>query len=200
MIETFPDFRPPVEELFRLANTPFEPETFRSVCESFATLDPTSSDDDLWNFDLDSNAKLIVSVAVERTGTKPNGWPQYRQVAVGCAILSICWWETFLRSAHETDDSFNAERSEFDRLYDEALGRTTAALGGPLLEGTDRDARRYRHAIWRGKTGLLILQQSAYDPQFGHDINYWIQPWSGPDPSPTSPFIVWLCKLGSPAR
>jgi hypothetical protein len=52
---------------------------------------------------------------------------------------------------------------------------------------------------WRGATGLLIVQQSAYDLQFGLDINYWVHPWAGPDrtrnpPLPLSiPFIDWLC-------
>ena len=195
MIETFPGFDSPIEQLLRLADTPFEPAAFRSACESFAELDPTSTDDDLWNFVLDSKARMIVGVQVEVIGSKSSGWPEYRQVAVSCAILSICWWETYSRSAHDSEASFSAERAEFDRLYDEAVMRTAAALGSPRLRGADRDERSYRHAIWRGKTGLLILQQSAYDPQFGHDINYWVQPWAGPDPAPTSPFIDWLCKL-----
>ncbi len=40
--------------------------------------------------------------------------------------------------------------------------------------------------------GNSILQQSCYDPQFGLDVNFWIQPWSGQVPEPTSPFIDWL--------
>jgi hypothetical protein len=195
MIETFSDFDPPIEQLFQLANTSFEPLAFRSVCDSFAELDPTSTDDDLWNFRLDGNARMIVGVNVEVVGKKPNGWPDSRPLSVSCAILSTCWWETYSASHHPNEASFKAERGEFDRLYDVALRRTTAALGLPNMSGTDPDKRGYRHAIWRGSTGLLILQQSAYDPQFGHDINYWVQPWVGADPAPTGPFIDWLCQL-----
>ncbi len=65
-------------------------------------------------------------------------------------------------------------------------------LGAPKLVGQDRDADAHRWAIWRGGTGLLILQQSAYDPQFGLDVNYWLHPWRGDDPHPGSPFIDWL--------
>jgi hypothetical protein len=195
MIATFPGFEPPIEQLFQLSDTPFDPISFRSVCETFAKLDPTSTDDDLWNFVLDSNVRLIVGVQVEVIGRKPSGRPEYRQVAVSCAILSTCWWDTYSRSAHDSEMSFRAERAEFDRLYDDALELTIRTLGSPRLRGADQDEQSYRHAIWRGKTGLLVLQQSAYDPQFGHDINYWVQPWSGSDPVPTSPFIDWLCKL-----
>lgn len=195
MIVTFSDFDPPIEQLFQLANTSFEPVAVRSVCDSFAEIDPTSTDDDLWNFRLDGNARMIVGVQVEVVGTKPNGWPDCRPLSVSCAILSICWWETYSLSHHPNQASFQIEREKFDRLYDDALARTTAFLGLPNMHGADPDQRVYRHAIWRGTTGLLILQQSAYDPQFGHDINYWVQPWAGPDPCPTSPFIDWLCQL-----
>jgi len=198
MIETFAGFEPPIDQLARLADTPFEPVAFRSACNSFAELDWTSTDEDLWNFVLDSNPsnpRLIVGVHVEVVGRKPSGHPEYRQVAVSCAILSICWWETYMRSAHDTAASFMAEQAEFARLYDDALRQTVMVLGSPRLQGEDQDENGYRDAIWRGRTGILVLQPSAYDPQFGHDINYWVQPWSGSDPAPTSPFIDWLCKL-----
>lgn len=195
MIATFSDFDPPVEQLFQLANTPFEPPAFRSVCESFARLDRTSTDDDLWNFRLDGNARMIVGVQVEVVGTKPNGWRDCRALSVSFAILSICWWETYSPSDHPNEASFKAEREEFDRLYEDAVARTIASIGMPHLRGNDREEPGYRYAIWRGITGLLILQQSANDPQFGHDINYWIQPWTGPEPKPTGPFIDWLCQL-----
>jgi hypothetical protein len=90
-----------------------------------------------------------------------------------------------------TNEAFAAERSEFDRRFDEALGATVALLGPALLNGSDL-GNGYRPAVWRGLTGLLIVQQSNYDCQFGDDINYCVRRWSGPDPRPTSPFIDWL--------
>jgi hypothetical protein len=63
------------------------------------------------------------------------------------------------------------------------------------LHGADDDEHGHRWALWRGRTGLFVVQQSAYDPQFGLDINYWVCPWSGPDPRPSSPFIDWLMRL-----
>src|SRR5689334_479826 len=135
MIETFSNFDPPIEKLFQLANTSFEPLAFRSVCDLFAELEPRSTHDDLWNFRLEGNAGMIVAVYVEVVGKKPNGWPDRRPVSVACAILSTCWWETYSASHHPNRASFEAEREEFDRLYDDALTRTTAALGMPNVSG-----------------------------------------------------------------
>jgi hypothetical protein len=109
------------------------------------------------------------------------------------AIFSICWWETSLRMQDPTDEAFAAGRSECDRRFDEASAATVTLLGPPLLSGSD-PVGGHRHAVWRGRTGLLIVQQSNYDCQFGDDINYWVERWSGPNPKPTSPFIDWLTR------
>lgn len=198
MIHTFPSFDPPIARLFELANTSFAPRTFRRACERFAIFDTGSSHDDLWYFSVSGGPSLIVAVETELIGRKTNGLPKYRQLAVSCAILSVCWWETFLKSEHESLESWTAERAEFDRFYTESLADTIESLGPPLMQGKDTDEDRHRHAIWRGETGLLILQQSTYDPQFGLDVNYWVRSWSGSDPRPTSPFIDWLCRLRTP--
>jgi hypothetical protein len=193
VIEIFPGFKPPITRLFDLANTSLDPQTFRRGCEEFATFDPSSSDDDLWYFSLSGGPTLIVGLQTEPTGRKkPNGWPEYRQLAVSCAILSICWWESFLKSDHKTLESWKAERAEFDRFFAQSLAVAQAALGPARLHGADADEHGHKHAIWFGKSGLLILQQSAYDPQFGLDVNYWIRPWREGQPQPTSPLIDWL--------
>ncbi len=144
---------------------------------------------------------LIVALNTEPTGmTLRSGWPELQQLAVSCAILSICWWETFLNSEHESQLGWQTERDEFDQCYSEALARIRTILGPPQIEGLDATEDQHRYAIWRGRSGLLILQQSCYDPQFGLDVNYWVQPWIGPDPRPTSPFIDWLCQLSSGSK
>jgi hypothetical protein len=197
-IERLPGFQPPITQLFRLANGSFEPHAFRATCEQFAVFEEGSSDDDIWRFSLGSGATLIVVVSAEQTSRKkPNGYPEFRLLSVSCAILSICWWETFLKSDHANLESWQKERDEFDRCYSDSLASAIEVLGRPYIEGSDTDENRHSYALWRGKTGLLILQQSAYDPQFGYDVNYWVQPWSGPDPRPTSPFIDWLRQSSS---
>ncbi len=139
--------------------------------------DKSSSDADLWCYSV-SDLKMIVGLEDERT--------------VRFAVLSICWWETFLPTQHANRESFQAEQREFNRLYNEELQAATAVLGPPQLAGQDQDEHAHRWAAWRGRTGLLVLQQSAYDPQFGLDVNYWLHPWKGGTPQPTSPFVDWL--------
>jgi hypothetical protein len=182
MFHEFDGFVPPVAQLFDLANTSFDAAGFKAACESIAPFDARSSDNNLWSFPFDPSGepRLLVAVGTDLT-------------EVECAILSICWWETSQRGQHGNDESFAAERAVFDRMYKEALAATTTLLGPPMLSGSD-PGDGYRHAVWRGRTGLLVVQQSNYDCQFGDDINYWIKKWSGPDPQPTSPFIDWLTK------
>jgi hypothetical protein len=182
MFHDYPEFVAPVVRLFGLANTPFEASSFKAACEAIAPFDARVSDNNLWSFPFDpcGEPRLLVAVGADLT-------------QVDCAILSICWWETSLRTLHESDASFAAERLEFDSRFDEAAAATATLLGQPLLTGSD-PGDGYRHAVWRGRTGLLIVQQSNYDCQFGDDINYWISRWSGPDPQPTSPFIDWLMR------
>jgi hypothetical protein len=186
MFHEYPGFIPPIAKLFDLANTPFDAPVFRAACEAIAPFDPRSSDDNLWSFPFDPCGEPRLIVAVGEALTE-----------VDCVVLSICWWEMSLRMQHDTDETFAAERFEFDRRFEEAFTATAATLGPPLLYGSD-PGDGYRHAAWRGRTGLLIVQQSNYDCQFGDDINYWIRRWSGPDPRPTSPFIDWLTRQSGP--
>ncbi len=186
MFHDYPGFVPPVARLFELANTSFDAAVFKAACEAIAPLDARSSDADLWSFPVDpcGEPRLIVAVGEDLT-------------EVDCAVLSICWWETSSRMQHDTEESFATERSEFDRQFNDTYAATAALLGPPLLSGSDL-GDGYRHALWRGRTGLLVVQQSNYDCQFGNDINYWVRRWSGPDPRPTSPFIDWLTRQSGP--
>ena len=91
--------------------------------------------------------------------------------------------------------AWEKEREEFDKCYNESLSNAIKILGLPRIQGFDTDENRHCYAIWRGDSGLLILQQSVYDFQFGLDVNFWVQPWTCPDPQPTSPFIDWLLHV-----
>jgi hypothetical protein len=169
------------------------------MCESFATLSGEHSFDNQWNFRFNgSEVALLVRLETQTTGTKANGWPRRSPVRVLNAVLSICWWEDCSEGHHESTESFHEDRDQFNRLFADELGRATAVLGAPLLRGKDRDGAAHEHALWRGDTGLLVLQQSAYDPQFGLDINYWVRPWRGSDPQPATPFLDWLMSAPSP--
>jgi hypothetical protein len=126
---------------------------------------------------------------------KSSGQPEFRPIAVAHAVLEFYWWEQYLEEEHESRASWQAERAEFDRIYAEALAATVEVLGPPRVHGTDPDEKRLRHAVWRGKTALLILQQSDIDPASGLNVSYRVQPWSGADPRPTGPFGDWIASL-----
>lgn len=188
--------RMPVDKLFDLTNADFlNPQDFKNKCQAFADFDKANSDEDLWNFKMkvDTNLQLAVSVWVEPTGAKKDsGYPELLQTGVSCAILPFCFWGNYAPSAHQSKVTHDAERSDYDRLFNDVLFETSEKLGKPLLQGQDKDANAHSYAMWRGRNGLLILQQSAHDEQFGHDLNFWVQPWKGADPIPDSPFINWL--------
>lgn len=218
MLVACPNLELPVHHLLRLANTTFDPRAFRLACETFARFDEAESDADLWHFTLTngefrprsvvgspsqspiyfvegSEAKLAVSLKSEVVARRPGGSPVLRLLGVQVAILSICWWESFDESEHEIIETWRLEREEFARVYEETLAKSIHTIGPPRMSGRDDDENGHRYAVWRGNTGLLILQQSCFDPQFGLDINFWLQPWSGDDPHPYSPFIDWLTNM-----
>jgi hypothetical protein len=181
--DEYPDFKPPVADLFELANTPFDPPTFRRACERFATLADRYPDEIASDFSIEGSPSVLVVVTSRDTD------------AVAHAMLEFYAWETFLEEFHDSHESWQAERDEFDRVYAESLASAIEVLGPPLLQGADDDEDRLRHALWRGKTGLLILHQTSGYCESGLGVVYRVQRWSGPDPQPTSPFDDWIASL-----
>ncbi|HEY9788725.1 MAG TPA: hypothetical protein V6D17_25275, partial [Candidatus Obscuribacterales bacterium] len=139
---------------------------------------------------------LEVSLWVEDTGEKTaTGYPKLRQLAVSCASLSFICWDKWTIEDHPSMAEYQKEQELFDEAFADELRRATEILGASLMSGRNSDKGAHRYAIWRGQHGLLILQQSAHDLQFGYDINYWIQNWSRTeDPEPEGVFMDWLHK------
>jgi hypothetical protein len=50
------------------------------------------------------------------------------------------------------------------------------------------------YAIWRRAHALVIVQQAAFDVQFGSEVNLWLEPSEGPLPQIRPPLIDWLVK------
>ncbi len=61
-IVTVPGFEPPVQSLSALTSTSFEPNAFKQSCEGLAPFLPTSSDDDLWQFQVHTEAPPLLSI------------------------------------------------------------------------------------------------------------------------------------------
>lgn len=108
------------------------------------------------------------------------------------AYTPLCYLEEFDPEFHPSEASYREARAELDEVYDAQLARARALLGEPAREGRDTDATAYRHAIWTAPHALVILQQAAVDPQFGDEVDFWIQRWTGALPRTTSPLVDWL--------
>jgi len=181
----------PVRELFELTQTDFGADAFKDTCQEFAEFDAENSDEDLWHFQI-GEIDFKVSLFVETTGRKKaDGNPELRILGVSNAIASLVWWDSW---DDRNSPAFESERKSFDEQYFASLAQVEKILGVPAHTGQDADARGHRFAYWRGKNGLLIVQQSALDLEFGCDINIWIQPWLGPNPVPKEAFVDFLTK------
>lgn len=184
MIQVCADREPPVTELYELVNEICDYDLFVNRCKEFSVLDKSVSDEAYLRFQLGEQLVLLVGVDSHcRDQTK----------LISCAVLSVCWWETYSKLDHTTLKAYSEERGCFEAVYERFLSVAISRIGKPTFQNRDNDERAYNYAIWRRKAGLLILQQSSYDPQFGHDINYWIQPWPADrEIIPTVPFTDWL--------
>jgi hypothetical protein len=112
---------------------------------------------------------------------------------IECVILPFCYWRDYEEEWHDSVQAFQQERHEFDSAYDRALSDVESVLGRPFYFGQDQDDQAHRYALWQGDTSVLILQQAAFDVQFGVEINLWIEPnLQVGEFSPPSNLIEWL--------
>ncbi len=188
MIAIWTDAYAAASAMRRLADHSFHADVFRCVCDQIGVYDPATSDPSLWYFGRTDGTRLIVDVDIEDDAAP----------VVKDALLSVCWWETHDRNDHDSDASYAAERHEFDAAFTAALAAAEAAAGPRLLSGRDDDQDAHCWALWRGRTGLFVVQQSSYDLQFGMDVNFFVRPWIGAEPRPTSPFLRWLIDQRQP--
>lgn len=184
MIKTWPDSYTVAPAIRRLADQSFDVATVRNACAEIGAFDDAMSDRWLWSFRRSDGPRLIVGVDDEGATT------------VGAALLSTCLWETYDRRDHDDADLHAAEQIAFDKAYEAALRAAEAATGRPHMFGRDQGKYPHRWALWRGRRGLFVVQQSAHDLQFGVDVTCWVRPWTGGDPEPTEPFIDWIVSEG----
>ena len=177
----------PIAELYSLVQLPFDLSSFQDVCKQFSELDEDNSDDIFLRFKIKDDIALLVGVGNDDSNSN--------KLVVTCGVLPFIWWESFSRLDYDTEEAYILDKDYYDDLFKQSLEECIESIGKPIKTGVDYDEHKHKWAVWQGKTGLLILQQSAYDPQFGFDINIWLQPWEGSIPEPQSPFIDWLFSL-----
>jgi hypothetical protein len=96
--DEYPDFKPPVADLFELANTSFDPPTFRRACERFAWFDDHDSDEIASFFSIEGSLSPLVVVTSRDFD------------AFAHALLEFFAWETFLEELHDSHESCQADR------------------------------------------------------------------------------------------
>ena len=101
---------------------------------------------------------------------------------VKLAVLPLLFWEDCDPEFCDSEAQYRRGRAAFDRKYDRALEQAEKVLGPPLRVWTDPGEDRFRKSAWQGETCLLALQQDDYDVQYGYDINFLLQPHTGPLP------------------
>lgn len=79
-------------------------------------------------------------------------------------------------------------------MYEQILQETITLVGHPRYRGQDADEAAHQHAVWRTPSALFILQQCAFDLQFGVELNFWIESYLDEPFIPTTPFIDWLVQ------
>ena len=169
-----------VRQLQVLADTPFRVPLFRARWETFGWVHYPAADDGLG---------FLVRVAYEQVLTvDPLGDD------VLCAYLSFYFWEDFELSRHHTHAEYSRQRAAYDEAFRAAAGVARATLSDPVATWTDADANAHKAMVWQGAHGLLILQQAAFDVQFGLEVNFWLTPRLIGPFRPTTPLIDWLCR------
>ena len=167
-----------VRQMYTLACTPFELSAFQQKWQQFGwSYTPASDDEFGFRVEVEQELHLIVA---------PN------DSRVDCVILPFCYWEEYEEEWHGMSDSFQQERHVFNSVYENAYARIKQVLGVPYSAGHDDDAQAHRHAIWRGDTAWLILQQAAFDIEFGLEVDIWLEPDTEAEFAPTTPLIDWL--------
>ena len=169
-----------VRQLYALAGTPFTLAAFIPQWQAFGWIyTPASTDAFGFRIPITDQLRLLVQPSGER---------------IGCAALPFCYWERFDRADHVTIESYRTARHHYDMLYAQAVQTTAIVLGQPQYSGHDSDADAAHYAVWQSAYALLILQQCAFDVQFGNEINFWLEPYQAETFTPTSPFIDWLVQ------
>lgn len=173
-----------IRRLFVLASSPFTLAAFEDRWRAFGWTCQRRIID-LFSVRLQINRRLVL-------------WFHFDGAEVKCGALPFCYWENYKSRHHTVAASYRKERSVFNALYDDALGKTRDVAGRPFRVGRDTDDLRFRYSVWRTEYGLLILQQCAFDIQFGVEINFWLEPLGKERFAPGRTLIDWLARRHPP--
>jgi len=168
-----------LRELLELASTPFDFERHRDLWRSYEWPYAPSHDDQYGiRLELPGGSWVLI---------QPHG-PH-----MGSYSAPVCYWENFDQKSSMPGEAYRLERERYDHCYRALADDVTALLGDPLVTATET-APTCSYSIWRLAHALVIVQQAAFDVQFGIEVNLWLEPWEGPLPQIRPPLIDWLVK------
>jgi len=170
-----------IQQLYELANTPFSLHQFRQRWNEFGWhYQPQSSDP----FGFSVRVSVDQVLAVDPCGDD-----------VICAFLPFLYWEDYDLAQHQDRGEWQRQRRAYDAAYETTTDLANSVLTPSKLHWQDDDVEGHKAAAWPGAHGLLILQQAAFDVQFGMEINFWLTRCSEDAFHPTTPLIDWLTRL-----
>ncbi len=193
MIESIDITTDTIEKMYKLAEVPLLLSSHRNLWESFG-----------WKYESSVGDEFGFKVDV------PGGFPLSVD-PLGQEIVStslpFCYWEGFFDNSHSDIEEFEKEKLQYDTSFDNSLELAKSVLGNPKCDWRDDDMDHHRAAIWHTDESVFVIQQACFDPQFGIELNIWIQAFDNNGFSPTSPLIDYLSnysaerhsKLGFPA-
>jgi hypothetical protein len=169
-----------VRQLYELACTPFRLASFRERWDSFGwSYKPGVGDE----FGFQVHVRGSWPLTIDPLGEE-----------VICADFPFYYWEDYDPQFHKDLEEYNRRRQAYEDEFETALNLARGVLATPLQFWTDADKDAHKAVVWEGDHGLLILQQAAFDLQFGIQLDFWLMGCSRQDFHPTTPLIDWLCK------
>ena len=170
--------RPIIANLLELCNTPFKMSEAVLAWQRLGWR-YTPQQDDEFGFQVEIGDNMCMTVA-------PSGED------IDCMILPFCWWPDYDVEFATSRLRHAIEKRKFGAAFTKAADLTRKTIGPPFHTGRDADEDRHQYAVWKGNHAWLILQQAAYDVQYGLEINFWLEPMRNESFTPTTQLIDWL--------
>lgn len=177
------DVRPHARRLYDLASGPWTPAAMRQACEANGwTFEQDHPRTGGFTFRLDRDLRLSTVFKPFPSSPAPHAH----------VLLYLHAPANYPRH-HFPDD---ADR-HFDAALEGAYDALAGELGDPESCGIERVGSGVEpslaFAIWRGKSGLLVLQQEEYDLQCGEwAVCINLHPWDESEPAPSFPLVIPL--------
>jgi hypothetical protein len=166
--------------LDRLAGTSFQLPAWREVWREHGwSYAPQAGDEFGFQVDL---PELADPLSIDPLGAEILG-----------ARLAFHWWEHHDAGWYDAPEDYERELRRYRESFDEARTIASEVIGAPAMERETADGKRA--AIWERSHGLVLLIEALFDPQFGAEIAFWLEPCglSSLPPAPAD-LVSWIAE------